>query len=738
MSKQSSKKNFSVPEIIELFQSNPEEAYDKLVSSGHYFHSNLASKFWDQYLRLDLEKLGSSFPNATYIFNDVVWLKVFYDLGEFYKAEKSKCLAQIRQLNPSQADLIKSIFLCLELGELNPYSSNFPTYSEESLEAVKVSLKELVPLLTSENQSSYSTKLFQIANDLIRIQLDIKLLGDFIDAYVWADFVMSQKENGKGFLLSLPVGFKKKDNPFILEQLKTAIKREFNRQQSGPTVSEEDHFKKNDVKWKTHEGLATVFITGATVTSQPAGTTSIEVDENYFENFTSEDPQKRLEAQNKIMLDMMEQNFHYRYRSALEEIYQPNDNIDIHALHLELKPKNFISLYHIISVMCCLTARADGFRYVSELPQSWSIRSIKNEILQYLDQHKPELTIEEKHTICDWDVIKNFSEINIHFGGKTFLFVTEETLLSWCVKIEELKELTRQQLKLIIDLLSGLKTPLPFNPLYKVGDQYYFSYAACTKFNLSRALYDHYISERLFSPMRKPEEERKQVSERSTKRADSFANLTSELFKTLTPYTAANIDYGGSKSNSEFGELHGDIDTLAYFEKENILISIQIKLSNVSPKNEKRKNEWIRQRIDNSALSQTVKDMKLLEIESGLKHVSKELGIEEGKQIVNPRIYALIVTDNFFADHVAFDFNEQGDSVRCISYFELKHLILNQKVHDKQRDWLIDKNGNAAADLIEAIETDLFWDFIDAAAETFEFQKTLSSINDEYKIEMKI
>ena len=434
----------------------------------------------------------------------------------------------------------------------------------------------------------------------------------------------------------------------------------------------------------------------------------------------------------------MEQNFHFRYRSALEEIYQPNDSIDIHALHLELEPNNFISLYHIISVMCCLTATADGFRYVSEFPESGSIKSTKDAMLHYLKIHKPELTIEEKHTHCDAFIATNFSELEKRFDGKTFLFVTEDTLLSWCAKIEELKELTRRQLRLIIDLLSEIETLLPFNPLYKVGDQYYFSYTACSKFNLSRTLYDHYISERLFSSMRKLKEEQKQVSERSIKRADSFANSTSELFKTLTPYAAANIAYGGSKSNSEFGELHGDIDTLAYFEKENILMSIQIKLSNVSPKNEKRKNEWIKQRIDNSALGQIAKDMKLFEIEAGLELVSKELGIEDGKQIINPRIYALIVTDNFFADHVAFDFNAQGDSVRCISYFELKHLILNQKVHEKQRDWLIDKKGNAAADLIEAIETNLFWDFIDADADAIEFQKTLSAINDEYKIEMKI
>ncbi len=67
-----------------------------------------------------------------------------------------------------------------------------------------------------------------------------------------------------------------------------------------------------------------------------------------------------------------------------------------------------------------------------------------------------------------------------------------------------------------------------------------------------------------------------------------------------------------------------------------------------------------------------------------------------------------------------------------------KNLLLNQKVHDKQTDWLPFENCNAASRLIESVETNSFWNFINEFADDYKFSKTLSIINDEMKIEMKV
>jgi len=196
------------------------------------------------------------------------------------------------------------------------------------------------------------------------------------------------------------------------------------------------------------------------------------------------------------------------------------------------------------------------------------------------------------------------------------------------------------------------------------------------------------------------------------------------------------LEYGDPKLNYDFGDLKGDFDVIAYFEKENIILPIQVKLSNVSPRSEKRKEEWIVNRIEAKGIKQVVKDLKLLQSKSGLKFIADKLKIES--EIKAPLIYPIVVTDNFFADHLSFSYNENDDSVICISYFELKHLLLNQKVHDKQADMKPLENSNAATRLIESIETNSFWNFLNEFADDFKYSKTLSAITDDWKIEMKV
>jgi len=276
MSKKPNNIKASVADIIQLFLTSPEQAYQELILSGYYFHKQ-PKNFWDAYMRLDHDKLSKQFPDSVDTFNQVVWLKLFYDLNEFYRTERAKNIQELIVLNPDETSLTKALFLCLELGETSVQSIIFPNYTEESLEAIKILLREVFPLLKSENKSSYSLELAQLANNLIKIQVDMALLEEFLDACVWADFEMIKKEDSKGFVLSLPDGKPKTENLFILNHLKTFVKRDFKRKESHPKISEEDHFKKNDLRWKTQEGLATVIhSSGITVTSQTPGTTSLQ------------------------------------------------------------------------------------------------------------------------------------------------------------------------------------------------------------------------------------------------------------------------------------------------------------------------------------------------------------------------------------------------------------------------------------------------------------------------------
>lgn len=734
MSKQLDNIKVSVADIIQLFQTAPEQAYERLISSSRYFHKQ-PKNFWDAYMQLDHDKLSKQFPDSVGTFNKVDWLKLFFDLYELYKSEKAKNIVALTDLNPDETSLIKSLFLCLELGETSIQPTNIPNYSEESLEAVKILMSEVLDKLNSENKTSYSSELTDLSNHLIKVQVDIALLEEFLDAFVWADFEMINKEDSKGFVLSLPVGKLKTENLFILNLLKTIVKREFKRKESHPKISEEEHFKKVDPNLKTEKGLATIFISGGTITSQTEGTTFIQVEENYFQDANSDDPAKKEAAILKIFLDSQEQNFHYQYRQALSQIYQPNDEIDIHALHLEIKNNVFVTLYELLCAMSCLIARSDVFRYCSELPNG-SIKALKFQLLNYLKQQHPELTTEQLDDLGNSIIVQSLSEIEKQKNINTFIFVEHEAVLNWLKKIEELKSKSEVELNAMIELLTSFKSPLPFNALYKVDSKYYFSYTTCNKFNLNQLLYDNYISDKLFNPNNKPQIEKPLVAETHKSREIRFTNSLKELFKTLTPFVEASLEYGDPKLNYDFGDLKGEFDVVAYFEKENIIFPIQVKLSNVSPRREKRKKEWIVKRIETKGIEQVVKDIKLLQSKSGLKFIADKLKTEN--EIEAPLIFPLIVSDNFLADHLSFPFNENNDCVICISYFELKHLLLNHKVHDNQADWLPFENSNAATHLIEAIETNSFWSFLNEFADNFKFSKTLSAIMDDLKIEIKV
>ncbi|HRO74541.1 MAG TPA: hypothetical protein PLP27_00150 [Crocinitomicaceae bacterium] len=197
----------------------------------------------------------------------------------------------------------------------------------------------------------------------------------------------------------------------------------------------------------------------------------------------------------------------------------------------------------------------------------------------------------------------------------------------------------------------------------------------------------------------------------------------------------SNLDYK-SNPKHDFGGLKGEFDVIAYFEKENVIFPIQVKLSNVNPRTEKRKEEWVDERIRKEGVKQIKNDTTLLQMKLGLEFISESL--KTNKTIKNPQIYPLIVTDNFFADHVSFSYNEKNEHVICVSYFELKHLLLNQKIHDKQADWQPFNTENIVCQLIEMIENNSFWNFLEKSSEKFKLNKTLFTINEENKIEIII
>jgi hypothetical protein len=742
MNKKVSTNKIKADQILKLLQLAPEKAYKKLISSiHHYFNSALANDFWDAFQKLDIEKLANQFPESSEIFYRFNTLKMFNDMNNFYEEERDLKVKFLVSLKVDRKLLVKSFFLCLELGETRIHQTNFYGYSEESLEAIKSSLAQIVPLLSGEGTEPYSVELLQYSNDLIRIQVDIALLAQYVDAFVWAGFELSinEEENG-GYILSLPTENVRRKNPFILNQLKTFVKRNFKIIEAHPEISLEEHFKKIDQIWKTHEGyLSALYSSGCTITSNTPGTTALQVDnDSFLTDLTSDDATKRTVATTELELMKIEQNFHVNYRHALSQIYQPNDEIDIHALHLELEPDIFVTFYELICAMSCVIAKAHTFKHISQYPNSGSIAKVKTAIINIVAKENPGLCAMEIENFVNDEIVHNFRTLDQRYEQKAFFFFERSTIVGWFRKIEELKSKSVAELEAIVNLLSNFDSPLPFNPFYNTDGKYYFSYLTCCNFNLNQYLFDYYISDKLFKsvPDVQSHAERKFIGENHKGREVRFTYSLKSLFKTITPYVEAAVDYGNSNINFDFGDLRGEIDLVAYFENENIIMPIQVKLSNTSPKSEKRKQGWVNTQIIEKCLPQVNKDVKLLEFKQGLQFISKQLKTKI--EITNPCIYPLIVTDNFFADHQLFPYGEKGHKVSCVSYFEILHLIRGRQVHSSQNYWPPFVEGNAAARLIEAIESNAFWKFLDEAANIFTFSKSLMAITKEYRIEMKV
>ena len=248
--------------------------------------------------------------------------------------------------------------------------------------------------------------------------------------------------------------------------------------------------------------------------------------------------------------------------------------------------------------------------------------------------------------------------------------------------IEELKLKSDIELEKLLDFVADLNNGIPFSPIYKVGEEYFFSYRTCYIGDLNRMVYNHFITEKLYnsSGKKKGSEEAKQIGQNNESRESSFNHSIKNVISAITHY----VEYG-VKYNS--GKLSGDIDVIAYFKDENIIMPIQVKLSNTSLHTEKGKSVWIDNQIIKRGLDQVDKDLKLLSLNSGIEFIAKKLKIDDVPRLKNATIYPLIITDNFYVDHERFIYSDNGKKVMCVSFFELKHLIMNINIHEKQVKW---------------------------------------------------
>jgi len=719
-------KKISVSNLIQHFQTSPEEAYQGLISSRVYI--NKSEEFWTEYYKLDIPSLLIAFPDSSDIFDRMANLELFSGLITLYNKYITQCEADLLKLNPKPDSVIKALFLTLELGQTHSPGGRFSRYSSGSLSSVKKIIRKITPKLSSENSTEYSLELFNALHFLLQLEADLYLLEEFLDLYGWAGFDLVHHEDGNGYTLTIP-GETKSQNLYLFDCLKTKFKRDDERKASDAQVSKEEHFKEIDKTYKTNEGLITVFYSGATVIDQTPGTTSMEVDSSFFENITSSDPEEYNKSVTRIMSLMLNANFHLNLRRALTDIYQPNDETDIHHLRVKIGPDDSVSLYELFCVVSCLVALADNFRYLSAYPESGEIHSVKETTIQNLKRDFPEESLEQLIEWSDIIIVNQFPEIEKN--KNPFPVLTKKAIVRHLYEIKELQQKSEVELGILIDFIADLDNGMPYNPVYKIGDDYHFSYKACRVADLNRIMYDYVITKKLYSTkdLKKGEETYHALREKNVNRS------IKESLSLMTNYVEYGVEFPKKGEVFHIAGLYGETDVIAYFPEENILMPIQLKLSNTSKPTEKSKADWVNYNIE-KAIDQVRKDSILLSSPEGLNYIAKVLKIDDISRLSKATIYPLIVTDNFYVDHERYVYGDEGKLVICISHFELKCLIANSIINPRQKKWDSLQESKSAKSLISLIEENVFWNFLKDVS--IHKSESLIATNKELQITLKL
>ncbi|MBN2693428.1 hypothetical protein JXR93_02095, partial [bacterium] len=441
-----------IMEIIELFKKSPQDGYQKLIYSDCYFNK----KFWKIFKKnLDIDRFQKEFPDSIKTLNNMIYLNLFHDLYQHNKKNKEKYIAELKKFNLDKVLFIEYLFIILDIGQNSDLSRDLPKYSNQNLQTIKTILKEISPKLNNNSGFEYSLEVAQTLLNLVNTYIEIDLIKEFVDIFIWADFSIKVDYDKKECIMSIAEE-DKGENLFILNNLKTKVKNEYNRKNVSYKISEETHFKKIDPKLKTNEGLAIVFIIegNAEVTFDREGLTFLKLDD-FKDDFKDNE-----NGEIKVLKLMMKQNFHLRFREALSNIYEPKDEIDIHLLYIELTKKISVSLYELLCAMSCLIAEADNIRYYFEFPNTGSIKSIKELLKNNENLNKTDI---------DSMLLGNLDFIEKGYKKNKYFF-TKASLKNLLRKIEELKIKSDEELDAIINLFSNINSPLAFSPIYKIDD----------------------------------------------------------------------------------------------------------------------------------------------------------------------------------------------------------------------------------------------------------------------------
>ncbi|PQJ08921.1 hypothetical protein CJD36_021900 [Flavipsychrobacter stenotrophus] len=706
---------------------------DQVIKSRVYLTPQSdAAKFW--YNFKSVVNTENFFPDeVTYGYCAFISkMNLFFDLYSLYQENLKSQLESLKSLNPATSVLIKTLTLVVEIGDVFEKPDITPGYSFKSLKTMKRILREFEAKKSEHPESGYSVELYNCVKQLFGLKIDLETLLDFISAYETGHFDLVQLAGQQGYELIPYADVPDGSNQYILERLKTEIKQSYKKQEAQDGISGEDHFKSIDPVLNTDKGFAAIAVSGATLVNKPEGTTELKMDESIFDKMNSSNQQVQQRGFTESLLAFREQHFHYNYRHAMAEAYYPNDILDIHDYALKTNNEIVISLYDVFCVTSCLVAMADNYRYFSLFPGKKGVQDAIPAVIESIKSVHPDIEQEVLQKEVITSIVTHFEIIENQCNP--FVLLTKNEIITQLRTITELNKKADDELLFLLDTICAIENSFAYNPLYKLGNKYIFLYKACVDLNFNRMVYDYFISDNLFTPGTKSNA--KDPSKSNDKlREEEFCKGISNCLKNLTRHVIANQVYPQIEDQAVIIQ-GGEFDVLAYFEKENLILAIQVKLSNTVKKNENAKAAWVDAHVYGKAAEQIQKDRVFLSSKSGLEFASKKLNLKKAPK--NPQIFHLVITDNFLADHRIVCLSDKSARAICISFFEFYNLLFNIRVHNSQKSWdNVIANGSINY-FLNIIEQNEFWRFLEDISGEYKIAEKLMLINRQNTIMMRV
>lgn len=676
---------------IAMLLAEYEKAFDTIRKERLF----LIPDFWGVKLEDVLPKLNSEQETR------LRGLFELFQINRFLKESISEFLKYFNENGFSQQEFLIGSWKVFEIGRLNKHFPKITSpfdkepqerklfYSYDGLSAQ--ALHRIIKLLPKHEPGSDVRKgsyEFMLNMDRwIGIVKDQIMFEDFVDAYSHGGFEFDFEKRKDVEVVVLKAGSAEVAKRTKRNAIKEQFRKEHYHYLSESGVSEDEYFQEVDPKFKTAEGLVSLYVSpGVTVTSQSQeGTTWMELPEEYWD---LDDPDR---SSSMALAIFMESQFNYSLRQNLQKSYWLSDETDTSRLILDLPNGEKVTLSKAMLAISFFAAQTSNIEYLRNF--LWDHDRIGRKFLD--EAMKGEGLDTPNHDLLQ-KVNDDLANLRIELEKEKnprlmpgYMALKEDILID---RLMALTKLNKEQVQGILELL--VTQDFGLSPLVRSNEEYHWYPQDFIYHDVPQYFYSYFWRMKQYGGRKN-----KGKMEKAATRARLVAEYLSDLFKEAGhKFALAEVMF----RQVDMPKKRRDIDVLVYDEKTNVALTIEIKLANTPQDNYFKRNRWKASRIDKKALEQVAMAKALLVDEKGGEWLQETFQLAKAPS--DFEVKQLIVVDNFFFDHERFDLKNSGkDSVIVVSVFELQLLLRgNDLLKPGSSAWAI--NELARLDNIETAQ----------------------------------